>query len=104
MKINCGTHFQHDGAIKQKQLRNGSMTTDYRSFCQFSTIEKYWVMLKQKVTAGNPCLLFHLKLPIKKVWIKKITPKYSEKLCFSMLGHIQAVLKNKGHTPNTNLS
>ena len=43
----------------------------------------------------NPSSLFYLKLAIKEGWIKKITVEYCEKLCLSMPGCIQAVLKNK---------
>ena len=93
-------------AVKQKQLKKGWMRMGFRSLglgleiLQISTpLRTVGLCLSKKVAVHNLSSLFHLKLAIKEVWIKKITPEYCEKLCLSMPGHIQTVLKNKGqHT------
>ena len=88
--------------IKRNQLINGSMTTGFRclglglEFSRSQLHQELLSYLKQKFAARNSSSLFHLKLVIKEVWIKEIIPEYCEKLCLSIPGRTQAVLKNKG--------
>ena len=85
MEINRGTYFQREGApcnqTKPVKKRLDSSVFQILKLCsenfpELNLIENCWVMLKQNFAAHNPSSLSHLKLPIKEVWIKEITPKY----------------------------
>ena len=105
MEINCCTHFQHDGApchqtktVKKWLDNNGFQILGLwlGNSPHLNPFEKCWVMLKENVAERNSNSLSHVELAIKEVWITENTPEYCEKICISMPGRIQAVLKNKG--------
>jgi len=99
------THFQQDGApchgtvaVRNwlKAERISLLEPWPGNSPDLNIIENVWNIMKQKIAAHNPTSEADLIKWIKRVWVEEITVDFCKKLCKSMPGHIETVLKNKG--------
>jgi transposase len=99
------THFQHDGApchgtkAVKDWLRSENIPLLEPwpgNSPDLNIIENVWTVMKQKIAAHSPSSEDDLINWIKRVWVQEITPDYCKKLCKSMPGRIENILKNKG--------
>ena len=66
-------------------------------------IENLWMLLKNKVSEKQPTNAKSLVTAIKDIWTKEISAEYGKMLIDSMPQRIEAVLRNRGGTLNSDI-
>lgn len=98
-------YFQHDGAPchQARVVRNWLAHESINvlgpwpgNSPDLNCIENCWVAIKKKVSNHRPTSYEALIQNIKEVWVKEISPDFTDTLISSMPARLKAVIENKG--------